>query len=275
MAIGRTDYTADAVAAARSVLLELTHLLGQYRDDIVVVGGWVPELLLPQSQVHHIGSTDVDLALNHRTLQEAGYRTIKELLLARGYREGSQPFIFHRIVQQGSREIVVEIDFLAGEYEGTGQSHRTQKVQGVRARKVRGCDLAFDDSTEVTLHGVLPEGGEDTARVRVASLVPFLTMKGIALTERLKEKDAWDVVFCLQHYPGGVDALIQEFRPHLAHGLVQEGLKSLAEKFASPNHIGPKFVADFEELTDLDARALVQRDAYERVQYLLQGLGIP
>ena len=274
MAIGRTDYTADAVAAARSVLLELTHLLGQYRDDIVVVGGWVPELLLPQSQVHHIGSTDVDLALNHRTLQEAGYRTIKELLLARGYREGSQPFIFHRTVQQGGREVVVEIDFLAGEYEGTGQSHRTQKVQGVRARKARGCDLAFDAPAEITLHGVLPGGGEDTARVRVASIVPFLTMKSIALAERLKEKDAWDVVFCLQHYPGGVDALVQEFRPHLAHGLVQEGLKSLAEKFASPNHVGPKFVADFEELVDPDARALVQRDAYERVQYLLQGLGI-
>jgi hypothetical protein len=207
-------------------------------------------------------------------LQEAGYRTIKELLLARGYREGSQPFIFHRTVQQGGREIVVEIDFLAGEYEGTGQSHRTQKVQGVRARKARGCDLAFDAPTEVTLHGVLPGGGEDTARVRVASIVPFLTMKGIALAERLKEKDAWDVVFCFQHYPGGVDALIQEFRPHLTQGLVQEGLKNLAEKFASPNHVGPKFVADFEELTDPEARALVQRDAYERVQYLLQGLGI-
>jgi len=99
-------------------------------------------------------------------------------------------------------------------------------------------------------------------------------MKGIALAERLKEKDAWDVLFCLQHYPGGVDALIQEFRPHLAHGLVQEGLKSLAENFSSPNHVGPKFVADFEELTDPDARALAQRDAYERVQYLLQGLGM-
>ncbi|NOT54488.1 MAG: hypothetical protein HOP18_07780, partial [Deltaproteobacteria bacterium] len=155
MAIGRTNYTADAVAAARSVLLELTHLLGQYQDDIVVVGGWVPELLLPQSQGHHIGSTDVDLALNHRTLQEAGYRTIKELLLARGYREGSQPFIFHRTVEQEGRELVVEVDFLAGEYDGTGQSHRTQKVQGVRARKARGCDLAFDAPTEITLSGVL------------------------------------------------------------------------------------------------------------------------
>ena len=46
MVRGRTDYTADAVAAARSVLLELTHLLGEYRNDVVVIGGWVPELLL-------------------------------------------------------------------------------------------------------------------------------------------------------------------------------------------------------------------------------------
>lgn len=274
MAIGRTEYTAAAVAAARSVLLELTHLLGQYRDDIVVVGGWVPELLLPQAQAPHIGSTDVDLALNHRTLQEAGYRTIKELLLARGYREGTQPFIFHRTVQHGSREIVVEVDFLAGEYEGTGPSHRTQPVQGVRARKARGCDLAFDAPTEVTLHGELPEGGQDSARVRIASIVPFLTMKGIALTERLKEKDAWDIVFCLRHYPGGIAALIEDFRSYLAHGLVQEGLKGLAEKFASPNHVGPKFVADFDETVDPDARALTQRDAYERVHALLQGLGI-
>ena len=40
MAITRHDYSAEAVAAARSVLLELAHLLGAYGDDIVVVGGW-------------------------------------------------------------------------------------------------------------------------------------------------------------------------------------------------------------------------------------------
>jgi hypothetical protein len=33
------DYSAEQVEAARSVLLELVHLLGEYRDDIVVVGG--------------------------------------------------------------------------------------------------------------------------------------------------------------------------------------------------------------------------------------------
>jgi hypothetical protein len=76
MAGERIDYTAAAVEAARSVLIELTHILGEYRDDMVLVGGWIPELLIPQSQERHVGSIDVDLALNHRELTEAGYRMI-------------------------------------------------------------------------------------------------------------------------------------------------------------------------------------------------------
>jgi len=46
MVISRTDYAAEAVEAARSVMLELIRLLGEYRDDLVIVGGWVPDLLL-------------------------------------------------------------------------------------------------------------------------------------------------------------------------------------------------------------------------------------
>ncbi len=45
MVTKRTDYTAEAVEAARSVMLELTRLLGEYRDGMVIIGGWVPELL--------------------------------------------------------------------------------------------------------------------------------------------------------------------------------------------------------------------------------------
>lgn len=39
---GRSDYTEEAVRAAHSVLLELHRILGEYREDIVVIGGWVP-----------------------------------------------------------------------------------------------------------------------------------------------------------------------------------------------------------------------------------------
>jgi hypothetical protein len=99
-------------------------------------------------------------------------------------------------------------------------------------------------------------------------------MKGMALHDRLKEKDAYDICFTLANYPGGLDALADGFRPHLGNRLVQEGLHKLAEKFASPGHMGPKFVADFEDIQDSDARAIRTRDAYERVDHLLRTLGV-
>ena len=73
------------VQAARAVLLELAHLLGEYRQDVVLVGGWAPELLFPEAELTHVGSLDVDLALNHRRLDDAGYRTINGLLVGREY----------------------------------------------------------------------------------------------------------------------------------------------------------------------------------------------
>lgn len=275
MVIKHSDYTADAVSAARSVLLELVRLLGEYRDDIVVIGGWIPTLLLPHSSEQHIGSIDIDLALNHSKLQEAGYRTIQQLLESRGYRQDErQPFIYWRPVVVNRREIMVEVDLLAGEYEGTGKNRRTQSVQGVRPRKARGCDLAFEMSAHVKLEGTLPEGGIDSATVRVATIVPFLVMKGMALHDRLKEKDAYDIYFCLKHCVGGLDSLIEDFRPHLNHGLVREGLEKIADKFSSPQHIGPKSVADFLDVADPEERDLLMRDAYERANHLLRELGI-
>jgi hypothetical protein len=252
------------------------HLLGEYRDDIVVVGGWVPQLILPAGATPHVGSIDVDLALNHRNLREAGYATIQALLARRGYEQDPrQPFIYHRTVVVNGNAIKVEVDFLAGEYEGTGAKHRTQPVHEGRARKARGCDLAFDLYVETNIEGQLPEGGRDQALVRVSSVVAFLVMKGMALHDRLKEKDAWDIYFTLINYPGGLDALADEIRPHLHHNLVQEGMRKIAEKFASSEHVGPKFVADFEDIQDAEERAIRTRDAYERVSHLLTGLGLP
>ena len=94
-------------------------------------------------------------------------------------------------------------------------------------------------------------------------------MKGMALADRVKEKDAWDIYYCLRFFPVGIDALIHELRPWKNHGLIREGLAKIAEKFASENHVGPKMVADFEEIADPEERARIQRDSYERVQYVL------
>jgi len=194
-------------------------------------------------------------------------------LLAKGYIQAEhQPFIFYRTVRVGNHEIIVEVDFLAGEYAGTGKSRRTQRVQDISPRKARGIDLVFDFPEKIVIHGSLPEGGDDSTVIQVASTPAFLVTKAMAMRSRLKEKDAWDIYYCVRNFPGGIDALIQEFHPYLDNGLVVEAIDILAEKFSSPGAIGPVHVRAFEDITDADEQALVQRDAYERIQYLINNL---
>jgi hypothetical protein len=179
---------------------------------MVLVGGWVPPLLYPEAANTHVGSLDIDLALNHQIVDDETYQTIKELLMRRGYYEGSQPFIFFReaTMREGA-PVTVAVNFLSGEYGGSGKKHRTQKFQDIRARKARGCDLAFANFRTSEIEGEVPGGAKDRVQVRVAAIVPFIVMKGMALADRLKEKDAWDIYFCLKHHSGGVEN--KEFTP--------------------------------------------------------------
>ena len=55
---------------------------------------------------------------------------------------------------------------------------------------------------------------------------------------------------------------------------MREGLGKIAKHFESENSVGPRFVADFEEVTDAEEREIRERDAYERVNHLLEKLGV-
>jgi hypothetical protein len=168
----------------------------------------------------------------------------------------------------------VEVDLMAGEYGGTSKGHRTQKVQDIRARKAGGCDLAFDSSITVTLEGELPDGGKDKVSFKVAGIVPFLVMKGMAMQDRMKEKDAYDIYYCVEHFPGGTEKLAAEFSSFLKNKLVLEGLGKIRGKFASVKHVGPVWVADFVEITEKEDREIIMRRAFEKVNALLDTLQI-
>jgi len=250
--------------------------MGEFREHMVVVGGWVPNLLFRNAEEPHTGSLDIDVALDFRHIPDETYQTILQALGERGYRQDAQdPYRFHRSVpRHGGDAVSVTVDFLAGEYGGTGRGHRTQKVQDARARKARGADLVFENVAEVGLEGELPGGGRDRVTVRVAAIVPWLVMKGMALADRLKEKDAYDITYCVHNFPGGPRALADECRPYLNNRLVREGLGKIRAKFVTVDHVGPKMVADFEEITDIDARDILRRRCYEEVTAWLDALGI-
>jgi len=270
------NYTSEAIDACRAVLIELVHLMGEFRDHLVVVGGWVPALLLPNAPEPYVGTLDVDLAVDFQRIPDDTYQTVLEALASRGYRQDpSQPFRFRReVAVPGRKPITVVVDLLAGEYGGTGRSHRTQQVQNARARKARGCDLAFTNPEAIAIEEQIPGGGRDLVVLRVAGVVPWLVMKGMALAERVKEKDAYDVYVAVRNYPGGIQALAEAFRADLGHTIVREGLSKIRKAFLSVDHVGPKWVADFLEIADTEERAVIQRRAYELVTSWLDELKI-
>lgn len=274
--VSRSQYGEREINACKAVLLELVHLLGEIKDEMVIIGGWTPTFILPRSDDPHVGSLDIDVALDFSKIPDDTYQTILKAFLKRGYTQNKEQLFrfFRKVKIEGADPVNVEVDLMAGEYGGTGKGHRTQKVQDVRARKARGCDLAFDATVTVTLDGNLPDGGKDTASFKVAGIVPFLVMKGMAMYERMKEKDAYDIYYCVEHFPGGVEGLAADFKSFIKNKLVIEGLGKIRSKFASVEHIGPKWVADFLEVTEKEDRDIIMRRAYEKVNELLNLLHI-
>lgn len=270
----KKDYSSDAVAAAHSALIEVMHILGSYRNRLVIIGGWVPGLLISDKNHPHIGSTDVDVAIDHKNISEKEYATIKQLLLKGGYHEGSQPYVYLKSVTVNGTAYEVQIDILAGEYEGTTKKHRHQKIQDGHARKARGCDMAFTKPVVKVLSGNLPDGSKDSVEINISAVIPFLSMKGMALNDRLKEKDAWDVYYCVKNYPGGIEALVQEFEPYRDSTLIAEGLTKIAKKFESVNHTGPTHVAAFEEIVNGEEIEMIKQDAFQQVNVFLKMIGI-
>lgn len=135
------------------VMLELVRILGEYKDSMAIVGGWVPQLLFADARPKHVGSIDVDIALDHLAIDAEAYHTIREHLARHGYEDGPQPFIFFRTVKVDNKAVKVQVDFLAGEYAGTGKNRRHQNVQTLKARKARGSDLVFKMSEQIRIEG--------------------------------------------------------------------------------------------------------------------------
>jgi hypothetical protein len=273
--VTRSDYPKNEVDACLSVLVEFMTLLGEFKDSIVLVGGWVPYFLIEEGKQEHTGSLDIDAALDFKSISSETYSTILKLLKERGYEETEQPYVFNRTVEtETGGQVTVKINLLAGEYGGTSKSHRTQKVQDVRARKARGCDLAFDQNFSVTLSSRMPDGAKNEVTIRIAEIVPFLVMKGMALWDRYKEKDAYDIYFAILYYPGGVQKLVSVFDSFKSNKLIREGLGKIRTKFKDVESPGPVWVTNFEEIDDEEEKERVRRDAFERVNVFLDTLDI-
>ncbi len=275
------DYDDRGVQAAHAVLVEIGLVLGAHRDAIVVIGGSVPSLLLPGAKPGHIGSLDIDLNLDTEKLKEHGYADLIEKLEKAGYQrnvEGLKPFQLKRGVdlKDGGEPIAVIVDLLMPKNAKT-QKHRPQLVEGLRVQEIDGGDVALRSNLKMMIAGTMPDKRQYKSEMLVATIPALLVMKGYALVQRDKKKDAYDIYFCIREFEGGIEALAPQCKALMGDEVVQRGYRNIAMHFDKEDGFGPetvrRFLADSEALGDM-TEDQVRTDAFGQVSAWLKAIGL-
>ena len=274
------DYDDRTTAAVKSVLVEIGQILGSFQGKFVVIGGAVPWLLLSESDMSHVGTLDVDLSLDAEALGDGEYVRLVESLQAQGYnqQDNSPRFQLVRTVpaRDGGPDIDVVVDFLMPR-EVKITKNTPPLISEFAVQRADGADLALKFHEMVPIEGEMPDGGRNSLRIAVASIPALLAMKGYAIANRLKQKDAYDIYFCIRSFPGGLDALVAATTPLLEVDTAREGYRLLSVKFRDVDDFGPTSVRQFVEGSDaLGDRTADQwqQDAFGQVDAWLRELGL-
>lgn len=265
------DYSARQTVAARRVLVDVGQVLASFVDCLVVVGGWTPDLLLPDAEEPHVGSIDVDLALDATKLNDGRYAELIKLLLdTKRYRAGEKDFqlVVEVDLKDGEKPVQVEVEFLAPK-EVKLKKNRPKLLADFRVLQVEACSEAFHNPVELKIPGQNVRGATNTVRLRVASLADFLVMKAHAIGGRDKPKDTYDFCYCLEQFPDGMGKLAEDWKKRAGERNIAKAIEILREKFASVDAFGPQQLVEFHSAPDADTQAMQARQAYELVQKFL------
>jgi hypothetical protein len=71
-----------------------------------------------------------------------------------------------------------------------------------------------------------------------------------------------------------IDALAKEIRECMDDKYVAEGMRNIAEKFASTKHTGPADVVTFLGILDEEEQAAVRQDAYQQIDRLMEKVNL-
>ncbi len=212
------DYDDRTTTAVKSVLIEIGQVLGSFNGKFAIVGGAVPWLLLSEADMPHIGTGDVDLGLDPSALGDGEYVRLVEALQEHGYhqRDNLRRFQLVRTVpaRDDGPDIDVVVDFLMSR-DAEITKNTPPLISQFAVQRADGADLALRFYQMVAIEGDMPDGGRNLVRIAVASIPALLAMKGYAIANRLKRKDAYDIYYSIRNFPDGIDALVEATRPLL------------------------------------------------------------
>ena len=245
-------YRSEDINLVRRTCLYVATKLGDLADDVVVIGGLVPSLLidqdtLPEHAQAHVGTLDLDMGLTLAILDEGRYRTLTARLRRAGFsmdvNEQGNPTRQRWKIERTEK---VTIDFLMQpslpEDRPGGLRHIEQDFAAVIAP---GLDLAFQDRLKVSLSGKTIMGEDATREIWICGPGAYVVLKALAFKMRGENKDAYDLFYVIRNYGTGANEIARHLKPLLVDPNAIEALAIMRRDFTAHNALGPRRVAEF------------------------------
>lgn len=232
-----SGYDPRLTGLAESAFLTAWAGLGQWWEDLVLVGGLVPKYLCGdltvQRDLPRPATLDVDLGI--ALAVDAGqYGNLFWDLAAQGFTPNKKtPSRFEKLIN----DFTVPLDFLV---EKAPATTGTIQVMDITAEIMPGVNRALATARPMTISGVDLHGAEQKLNARICEVGPFLALKLRAFYSRQQPKDAFDILYTLRHYDGGTDAAIAAFSEevHLGNPACPDALRTLQEHFTDESSPG-------------------------------------
>lgn len=247
-----SDYEPRHLSLVRSTCLTVATFLGNVLNDVVIIGGMVPGLLIPQEKLpngtdQHVGTRDLDMGFSLGLLEGSRYQEIAEQLTTGGFKpdvneEGNE--ILQRWVQPG--DLGASIEFLIPRTKPEDVGGRIFKLEhNFGAIISPGLQLAFQDREMVTLSGKTLLGADATRNVNVCGPGAYVILKALAFDDRGKFKDAYDLYYVVRNFQNGPEDVAEHLLPLLEDDDSSRAIGILQRDFTSSGGVGPRRVAEF------------------------------
>jgi hypothetical protein len=274
-----SEYKSEQVELVRATCLYVATKLGDMMDDLLIVGGLVPSLIIDQEALdedlgRHVGTMDLDVGLQLALLNEGRYRELSGRLRDAGFtmdtNDAGKPTRQRWAIANAG---TVTLDFLIQPSREGDKPGGLRDLEGDFAAIIApGLRCAFRDRKRVTLQGTTLFGEKATREAWVSDAGAYVVLKALAFDSRGENKDAYDLFYVVRNYGGGVDDVAAKLRPLLDDPEAQRALEILRRDFSEPDAVGPMRVAAFVTGGKDDA---LQVDVVGFVAQLLDKVGKP
>ena len=245
-------YPEGQVELIKSTCLTIASFLGDMMNDLVIVGGLVPSLIIDQSDLpdgieQHAGTLDLDIGMSLAILDEEHYQEITE----RFRRADFEPDTNEKgniTPQRWRRKDLknIKVDFLIPPTTDADKGGKIKHLEDDFAALIApGLETAFKDALPITINGITLNGEKLEREIQVCGPGAYVLLKALAFRFRGENKDAYDLYYVIRNFGKDVNEVVDRFVALPDSEWKALAIEILKNDFSESNSIGPRRAAAF------------------------------